>query len=412
MGSRYGTLSIAFVLLLLGSRAVAQAPGPRVIVLTHAHVIDGTGAPPAENVTLVIRDGRIESISPQAGVPQGAAVLDLKGKYVLPGLIDAHVHIGNRAQARTALMSGVTTARSMGVSGYNDVGLRELAKAGRIESPEIVAAGYHVRPVPDETFFLDELSMADMMGGNGVRGPENVRRMVGALLERGVDYIKIIATERAGLPETDPRQQVYSEQEIAAAVEVAGRRGIGVAAHAHGDEGAQAAVRAGVRSIEHGTYLSDATIALMKEKGTYLVPTLAVVTDLMDVGGAYNSPLLQVRGRHMYPRLRETTIKAHRAGVKIVAATDGGYGGESALRLQHELEEMVKAGLSPMSAIQSATSVAAALLGVDKRTGAVKAGMDADLIVVERNPLENIVVLQDVLIVVNNGRIVVNRLER
>ncbi len=198
--------------------------------------------------------------------------------------------------------------------------------------------------------------------------------------------------------------------EIEAVVDEATNRGVPVASHAHGDEGGRAAVLGGVRSIEHGTYLSEETLRLMAERGAYLVPTVAEVQDLMDAGGDYDDPVLQVRGRHMLPRLMEVVQTAHRLGVSIVAATDTGYGPDSTLTLQHDIEMLTKCGLSPMEAIQAATRVAAELAGIEDRTGSIQLGLEADLIVVDQNPLENILSLQDVLMVVNNGKVVLDRL--
>jgi imidazolonepropionase-like amidohydrolase len=189
--------------------------------------------------------------------------------------------------------------------------------------------------------------------------------------------------------------QTFSEAELRALVAEAERRGVPVAAHAHGDEGGRAAVAAGVKSIEHGTYL---------------VPTIAVVADLTMPGGDYDDPVLEVRGRHMLPRVREMATAAHRMGIPIVAATDTGYGAESTLRLSEELLELVGIGLTPLAAIQSATSVAAELIGVDDHTGRIAGGYDADLLIVEKNPLDDIGQIRDPLIVINNGRIVLSRL--
>ncbi len=233
--------------------------------------------------------------------------------------------------------------------------------------------------------------------------------MVQAMVSRKVDWIKTNATARAGLPHTDPRQPYYTEEELKALVEEAAKHGIPVAAHAHGDQGGRAAVEAGVRSIEHGTYLSEATLRRMREKGTFLVPTIAVVSDLTMPGGDYDNPLLQIRGRHMYPRIRETAKRAFELGVKLVAATDTGYGPKSTLRLAQELEEFVALGMTPFQAVQSATTVAAELLGVQDHAGRIAPGYDADLIVMERNPLEHVGAIHDLLMVVNNGKIVLNR---
>lgn len=383
---------------------------PATLILTHANIIDGVSDTVVRNASIVVENGKIKGMVAGTVVPQeGAQVIDLQGKYVMPGLIDAHVHIRDFDAARRALHSGVTTARSMGVSHFVDTGLRGLAAAGKIEAPEILAAGYHIRPQMAEEFFIDMPAHADLMAG-GVHGVAAMRRLVQVMASRKVNWIKTNATARAGLPQTDPRQPYYDEAEMRALVEEAARHNLPVAAHAHGDEGGRAAVLGGVRSIEHGTYLSEETLKHMAEKGTYLVPTIAVVADLTLPGGDYDSPLLAIRGRHMYPRIKKTAAMAHKLGVKLVTATDTGYGPNSTLRLSQELEEFVGIGLSPPEAIRAATSVAAELLGVDDHTGRIAAGLDADLIAIENNPFEDIGAVHDILLVVNNGKVVLNRL--
>ncbi len=401
----------------LGALLVALAvPAVRAqamdrLAFVGATVIDPVRDEPIRNATVLVVDGKIQSVTRgPANIPSETRVVDLNGQYLVPGLIDAHVHIASVETARRALHSGVTTARSMGVSHFADVGLRELSARGVIEAPEIVAAGYHVRPEPTEALFIDAPELADLFA-SGVRSETAMRRVARTLVAHGVNFIKTVATERAGLPETDPRKPLYEEAELRALVEEAETAGVPVAAHAHGDEGGRAAVLAGVRSIEHGTYLSPETLRLMVERGTYLVPTIAVVVDVSTPGGDYDNAVLQVRGRHMLSRVRETAATAHRLGVRLAAATDTGYGPGSVVRLSHELIELVGVGLSPLEAIRSATTVAAELLGVDDHTGRVAAGFDADLLVLERNPLDDIGAYQDVLMVVNDGRVVVDRLE-
>jgi imidazolonepropionase-like amidohydrolase len=201
----------------------------------------------------------------------------------------------------------------------------------------------------------------------------------------------------------------YSEAELRAIVEAAAEEDVGVAAHAHGDAGGRAAVLAGVRSIEHGTYLSEETLALMRDRGTWLVPTIAIVRDLTIPGGDYDNAVLNIRGRHMLPRVLETAAAAHRMGVRIAAATDTGYGPGSTTTLAHELLELERVGMSPLEALRAATSDAAELLGVADRTGRIATGLEADLVVFERNPLEDIGVVQDVLLVVSDGVVAVQR---
>jgi imidazolonepropionase-like amidohydrolase len=405
-------LSLALASLLIAtftasSRAVSQnQPSPLAII--HANVIDGVGSEPLRDVTVIVRNGRVEQIG-KSNPPAGATVLDLKGKWLLPGFVDAHAHIANLTAARTALASGTTTARDLGVNHFFDIGVRELNHGGAGDLPDIVAAGYHVRPRPAEELFVDLPKLADLRGKE-LSGADAVRRIVRAQIERGVNVIKTMSTERAGLPDTDPRKRIFTDEEIAAIVDEARKSGIYVAAHAHGDEGAYAAVKAGVRSIEHGTYLSDATLALMKERGTYFDPTIATVADLIEPGGDYDNAILSIRGRHMLPRVRETAAKAWKMGIKLIAGTDTGYGPQSNRRMPHEVIELVGIGMPPMDAIKAATSTSAECMGIEKRTGSIRPGLEADFIAIERDPLADIRNLQDVILVINNGKIIVNRL--
>lgn len=403
--TRPRVLSWAATAVFLPAWAAAASPEP--LALVNARVVDARTGRVTPLSTVVLRGGKIESAG-SGSAPAGLKAIDLGGRHLLPGLIDAHTHIASLRAARAALESGVTTVRSSGASSYADVGLRELARKGAIAGPDVVASGYHVRPQVAEEAFLGDPSLSNLM--SGVDTADEVRQMVRANLARGVDFIKILATERAGTADTDPRKQVYTEAELKAAVDEAAAKGVPVQAHAHGDEGARAAVRAGVRSIEHGTYLSDETLALMKEKGTFYVPTYATVIDLTDAGGDYDQPALRNRGRHMLPRLRRAVQAAHRMGVRIVTGADTGYGLGSLTRVAHEVASFVEMGMTPLQALQSATTTAAELLRLEKSTGAVEAGLEADLVAVDGNPLEDPGVLQDVLLVVSNGQVALNRL--
>jgi imidazolonepropionase-like amidohydrolase len=412
-------LTAARVGRVLGVAALAAAPslvtaqrGPQPsaepTALVNANVLNVRDGTIVRNVTVVLRDGKIASVG-SGGTPPGATAIDVRGRYVIPGLFDAHTHIANLRAARTALESGVTTVRSAGVSGFLDVGLRELVRKGAIAGPDVLAAGYHVRPQLAEEAFLTDPALSPFMNG-GVTTPEAIRQVVRANLARGVDWIKTTSTERAGLPETDPRRQLYTDAEVKAMVDEAAAKNIPVMAHAHGEEGALAAVRAGVRSIEHGTYLSEEALRLMAQRGTYLVPTYTTVVDLTEPGGDYDNRDLLLRGRHMLPRLRETVLTAMKLGVKIVAGADTSYGPNSVTRISHEVAAFVEMGMPPLQALQTATTIAAELLAMSSRAGAVEPGLEADLIVVERNPLEQVRTLHDPLLVVSNGRVVVNRL--
>ena len=399
----------SFFMMLAAMATGTGAVVAQDLVLTNANVVEVVGGTITMGATVTITGGRIVGIA-EGSVPAAAGVrtVDLGGRYLAPGLMDVHVHIASETDARRALESGVTTMRSMGTSYYADVGMRELQRAGHTTTPEYLAAGYHVRPQMAEGFFQDHPELGDLDGG-GVTGVEAVRAVPRAVISRGVDFVKTTATERAGLPNTDPRKQLYWEEELGAMVEEAAAAGIGVAAHAHGDMGGRSAVAAGVRSIEHGTYLSEQTLRLMAQRGTYLVPTIAIVRDLTIPGGDYDNAVLNIRGRHMLPRVQEMARMAHELVVKIVAATDTGYGPNGTTRLAHELLELVEIGMTPLEALQAATTTAAVLLEVDDHTGHISLGLEADLIVLERNPLDDIGVVQDVLMVVSDGEVIVQR---
>ena len=378
------------------------------IALTNANVVNVRTGAIQRGATIVMRGGTIESIGSGAA-PAGTRAIDVRNRHVVPGLIDAHVHIAALPQLRAALESGVTTARSAGVSNYVDVGMRELVKKGFVTGPEIIAAGYHVRPGIAPEIFFDFPDLGDLMSG-GVGNAAAIRRAVNANLAKGVDWIKTLATERAGTPGTDPRKQVYSQEELRILVTTAEASNIPVMAHAHGAEGADAAVRAGVRSIEHGTYLSDETLQLMAKQGTYFDPTADIVNDLAEPGGDYDDAALKRRGEMMRPILRAAIGKAAKFGVRIVAGSDTGYGPNSVARVSREAGELVAAGLTPLQALQAATITNAEMLRLEKRIGVLESGMEADVLVVEGNPLENIRTLLDPLLVISNGRIGLDRL--
>jgi len=410
-------LRIALGVLVISSLGpAAPAQNAPALVFEHANVIDGIALEPARDVTVVVRDGRIASISraPQ-DLPPGARRLDLTGHWLLPGLIDAHVHTETMEGAHAMLATGVTTGRSMFAMHYADVGLRELHRRGDIDLPDLLAAGYPVVPnfvrfEPDlSALFFDNPALGDLRKDAGI-GPEGARRIVRANLERHVDVIKVFATDRAGVMASDPRRRMLSDEELVAAVAEARAGGVPAAAHAHGDEGAASAVRAGVSTIEHGTYLSDATLTLMKQQHVCFVPTLSATA--MEVNAAPGaSPEvvgLAVRSRGMLPRARDTVRRARRLGVEVIAGADTGYTADDPHRVTDEMAELVAAGMSPLEAIQAATARSAECLRISKRTGAIREGLEADILVVERNPLDDIDAVREVLLVVNDGRIAVN----
>jgi imidazolonepropionase-like amidohydrolase len=404
-------LSLLPVALALLSTPTASQSTTEVLVLRRANLIDGISARPLRNVTVVVRAGRIQSISrAPVRAPAGAKVIDLSGRWLLPGLIDAHVHLRDLNSARAALRSGVTTARSLGVPHFADVDIRRRHRAGASDLPDVVAAGYHVRRRLAQELFVEAPQLSRMAGG--IRGPEDVREAVRVMAGRGADVIKVMATERAGLLETDPLRRVLTDEELAAAVAEARSAGLTVAAHAHSDEGARAAVVAGSRTIEHGTLLSRETLALIRRRGACLVPTITFWRDMLDPGGEYDDPKLVARAREMLPRVRETVALASKMGVVMAAGSDMRYDASSTYFLVDEIGELVGAGVPPMEAIKAATSAAARCIGVAGRTGAIRTGLEADLIVVEQNPLTDVRVLRNAVMIINDGRIVINGVER
>ncbi len=383
------------------------------LVLQNATVIDATGAAPRVGVEVVVRGGRIASIGAPGPAGAGIRTIDLRGRFLLPGLIDAHAHILDPASALRALQSGVTTARVLGDEYLQALGTRDLIRGGYLEGPELLCSGGHVRPGLGTPFMVTFPQFGRYLREK-LSGPENVSAVVRALLDRGADVIKVGASERAGLAATDPRRQELNEEEIRAAVREAARDGKFVAAHAHDAAGAEGAVRGGVRSVEHGTYLNDRTLALMKEQGTFLVPTLAIMSPMADPQtDAAEDISLRIRTWHMQPALRAVVTKAHALGISIAAATDGSYGDgddTARVRVQHDVEQLVEVGLTPLEALIAATRNGARVLGIDGRTGTIAVDREADLIVVDRNPLEDLRVLHEPLLVVTDGKVVVDRL--
>jgi imidazolonepropionase-like amidohydrolase len=402
-------LPLALGLVLVSGLTLLAQPGPTAgrVAFVNANVVDVATGTVQDGQTLVVSGGRIESIG-IAPPPGGARVVDLGRRWVVPGLIDAHVHIANLAQMRAALQSGVTTARSAGVSSYVDVGLRELVKRGHLPGPELLAAGYHVRTMPAPELFLSDPDLGDLLGG--VTNVDGLRRVVRANLSHGVDWIKVNATERAGTPDTDPRKQMFTAAELEVIVGEAALKSIPVEAHAHGAEGAHDAVKAGVRSIEHGTFLTDETLKLMAQMGTYFVPTADIVNDLAEPGGDYDDAALQRRGQLMQPILKAAIGRAKALNVRIAAGSDTSYGPRSVTTVAREVVRLAEAGLTPIEALQAATITNAALLSREKQVGQLALGFDADLIVVGTNPLEDIRAVLDPLVVVSNGRMAVDRL--
>jgi imidazolonepropionase-like amidohydrolase len=392
----------AFIFLTSSTYTLAQG-GP--IALTHANLFDGIEDEITEDVTVFVRDGLIERIATgDVDISGDYEVIDTEGNYLIPGLFDVHTHIDSVGRAKQAIESGVTTVRSASVTSFQDVALRELVRNGKLIGPEFLAAGIYITPNLGDSVLADPrlVALAD-----GVNTDDELRLLVNINVDRGVDVIKTRGTQRAGLPDTDPRQQVYTERQLRVVVDEAAKHGLPVLVHAHGDEGARAAVLAGARSIEHGTYLSDETLQLMKERGTWFVPTYVTMDAMNEERYDY---VLRLRGKYMVPQLERAIREAYRIGVKIATGADHYYEEDAINRISIEVERFVQFGMSNFDALRTATVNSAELLQIDDRTGRIEEGFEADMILIPGNPLTNIEALQDVLLVMSNGRLAVKRI--
>ena len=406
MGISQMTKSAIFcsLVLLTGVLLPSAAPAEN-LALIHCHVFNGVENRIFADATVWVRGGQIEHVAaPGEAIPESYRRIDCEGNFLMPGLFDVHTHLDKRDAAKRALESGVTTVRSASVPAYQDVGLRELVRSGQLPGPDMVAAGVYVTPDLEDSVLADP-RLAGLL--HGVSSDAELRLLVDVNIERGVDVIKTRGTERAGRPETDPRQQVYNRHQLEVIINEAARHEVPVMVHAHGDEGALAAVQAGARSIEHGTYLSENTLRLMQAKGVWFVPTYVTMMEMHEE--QYDS-VLRLRAAHMVPRLENAIRSAHRLGVKIATGADNYYDAKSINRISLEVMYLTRLGLSPFEALQAATVNSAELLLLDRKTGRIAPGFEADMIVLPANPLEDVMALQDVLLVMSNGQVAVQRI--
>lgn len=392
-------------------------------ILRGATLIDGAGAAPARGRAVVVDDGRIVEVAADAP-PRGAAALDLGGLTLLPGLINCHVHLclaGDADPARTlndesyaattiralvnarrTVEAGVTTVRDLGGREYAELAVRDAVRAGVVPGPRVLCAGRAVC----------------MTGGHGWRmlgrqadGVDDVRKAVREQLRAGADVIKLVATGGVMTPGVDPRAAQLTLAELAAGVDEAHRARRRAAAHAMAEEGIAWCLDAGLDTIEHGVYLTEALARRMATQGTALVATLIAPHAIVEGGMAAGIPefavtkSVAVRERHL-----ESFRLAMRAGVAIAAGTDAGTPLNPHGSVVPELSLMVAAGMAPLEAIRAATSVAADVLGLADETGRVAPGLAADLVAVEGDPAADVKALDAVRLVLAGGRVVLNRL--
>jgi len=419
---------VSALLVLAANLAWGQQMAPVKTVVIHAgRMLDVKTGKTLTGQTIVTQGDKITSVGAEAQVPAGATVIELPNATVLPGLIDAHTHItftpnfgysrlaisvprealtGAR-NAKVTLEAGFTTIRNVGASGYADVALRDAVNAGDVPGPRMLVSGPALSITGGHCD--NNLLPFDYHATNGgvADGVESVQHKTREIIKYGADLIKVCATGGVLSKGDNPQHSQYTLDEMKAIVTDAHRLGRKVAAHAHGAEGIRWASMAGVDSIEHGSYIDDAAITEMKKNGTYLVPTLYLMDWFFENAEKIGTPPdLIAKGREVMPAARKNVARAFAAGVKV------GFGTDAAVYPHglnaHEFAVMVKLGLTPLQAIQSATINDADLLGWSDKIGTIEPGKWADIIAVDGDPLADVTTLERVKFVMKGGEVVKN----
>ncbi|GAB2589115.1 metal-dependent hydrolase family protein [Spirosoma areae] len=395
------------------------------------NLFDGVRNDLQPQMTVVVDGNKITAVQKGYTAPSGQdRVLDMKSKTVLPGLIDMHVHLESQTRrggaidaftrnvpdlayqaanhAKTTLLAGFTTVRDLGGSGVN-IALRNAVNAGLVDGPRILTVGTSIATTgghADPTNGYRKELMGDPGPAQGViNSPEDARKAVRQRYKEGSDLIKITATGGVLSNAKDGSGPQFTEEEVKAVVDAAKDYGFVVAAHAHGAEGMKRAIRAGVQTIEHGTYMDDEAIELFKKHGTYYVPTIIAGKTVADSAKhfGYYTALVTPKALAIGPKIQATFGKAYKAGVNIAFGTDAGVyiHGYNA----REFEYMVEAGMPPVEAIKSALMTNAKLLGLETQIGSIEAGKLADIIAVADNPIQAIKTLQTVQFVMKDGKV-------
>ncbi|HXN52671.1 MAG TPA: amidohydrolase family protein [Candidatus Acidoferrum sp.] len=425
---------LACVLLILASATVtcAQQSHADVTVIRAGKFIDVDAGRALSNQTIIIRNGKIESIGENLPIPAGATIVDLSRMTVLPGLIDCHTHLADGAHdgngdpmsqlkrtasqvvlesipnARVTLESGFTTVRDVGVyRALNDVALRDAINRGYVIGPRMFVAGAYITITGGAgamTGSAPDITLPWDLRYGEANSPWEVRQKIRQLAHDGVDHIKVLSTGAVLTHGSNPNSSEFTPEELQAAVSEAANFGLRVEAHAHAPEGIKNAIRAGVASIEHATLIDDEGIALAKERGTYLDMDIYDEECIQEAGrkGKMPADFLE-HDRNLGEAQRQRFTKALRAGVKMSFGTDAGVCPYDVAARQFAF--MVKYGMTPMQAIQSATSNAADLLGKSDLLGSLKPGKYADIIAISGDPMADIRVLEHVSFVMKEGKI-------
>lgn len=428
--------ALASVALALAASAQPEKTPDSYVLIRCGTLMDVPGKPVHKNATLVVKNGVVDRVIDSFDWPgladarkAGAKIeeIDWKQSFVLPGLIDCHVHLSNQwdamvrqravvedqpasavrgvANALKTLKAGFTTVRDVGSPGTSMFAVRDAINRGDIPGPRVLVSGEAISVTgghgdPTNGYRADLLGMESTGVADGVDG---CRHAVREQIKRGADVIKLTATGGVLSASSAGLAQHFFDDELEAIVQTAHKMGRKVAAHAHGTDGINAALRAGVDSIEHGTYLDDDSVGLFKSKRAYLVPTLlagATVAANAEVPGYY-LPMVARKAKEVGPRMMDMFKKAHEAGVTIAFGTDTGVSphGENA----REFALMVKAGMTPTETIVAATLTASELLGIKDTVGTLEPGKAADLIAVAGDPTKDVTELERVKGVVKGG---------
>jgi len=418
-------------LILLVALALSSTLTAQNYYIHAGRLIDTQNGKLVTNKTIVVSDGLITSVEDGfASQTESFQLIDLSSKTVLPGFIDMHVHIESETNpnqylkeftdntadvafesvgfAKTTLMTGFTTVRDLGGIGVN-LALRDAINAGKIDGPRILTAGKSIGTTgghADPTNGMKDELMGDPGPDEGViNGVDDAKKAVRQRYKNGADLIKITATGGVLSVAKNGQNPQFTLEEVQAICETARDYGMMVAAHAHGDEGMQRAIKGGVTTIEHGTLMSDETMDLMKQYKAYYVPTITagkLVADNAKIKGYYPEVIVP-KALEIGPKIQGTFAKAYKKGVAIAFGTDAGVfpHGQNA----KEFGYMVEAGMSAMEAIQSATTTNAKVLGLSNKIGVLAKGFVADIVAVNDNPLDNIHTLENVIFVMKDGKV-------
>jgi imidazolonepropionase-like amidohydrolase len=415
--------------LLLALLCLSQLTHAQRTLLHCGILIDGVRNDVQAGVTVIVEKNRIVEVRKGYATPTtNETVIDLKSKTVMPGFTDMHVHLESETSrdqfqkriqynapdvayeayknAQTTLMAGFTAVRDLGGSGVN-ISLRNAINRGVVTGPRIFTSGQTIATTGghgDPTNGLgNQFQVPEKVTDGVVDSPEEGRRAVRQRYKDGVDCIKITATGGVLSIAKSGKAPQFTEDEITAIVGTARDYGFHVAAHAHGAEGMKRAIKAGVTTIEHGTFMDEEAMELFKKNGAYLVPTITAgktVADSAKIPGYYH-PFVRAKALEIGPKIQDTFSRAYKYGVKICFGTDAGVFVHG--RNGKEFEYMVEAGMPAMEAIKSATVVPAEILGERANMGSIEPGKYADIVASDENPLEQIKTLQNITFVMKDG---------